>query len=481
MVSSEYAPLAKSGGLADAVSSLATALRREGADVRVVMPRYGFIPQAKLQPLPEPLGVPIGLREEWVGVYTHDQEVPVYLLDHQELFGRPGIYNESGLDYADNARRFSLLSYGAFQIARMLHWIPDIIHGHDWPTALAPVFLEGLERAEEFAGTASVLTIHNIGYQGIFASEQFVHTRLPWSEFSSLGLEFHGSMNLLRGGIVTAEILTTVSGRYAEEILTPEGSFGLHETLLPRRDRLYGVLNGIDTETWDPEEDPALPEPFSADDLAGKAAAKGEVQRRFGLEEAPRIPLIASIGRIAEQKGIRHLFADHGGAVERLCREEEIQMVLIGSGDQQYEERIRRLSMELPNYGIHIGYDEELSHLVTAGADFFLMPSQYEPCGLNQMYSMRYGTVPIVSSTGGLADTVVDEKGGKGATGFMIESVSELQIVQTVQRALEVYRERPERISQLQQAGMAQDFSWGRRARSYLELYDEALRLRSRR
>ncbi|MFW6214579.1 MAG: glycogen synthase [Alkalispirochaetaceae bacterium] len=479
MVSSEYASLAKEGGLADAVASLSGALRRIGLDVRVVMPRYGFIPKGKLEPIPGSLGVPIGIREEWVGVYRYDAgEIPVYLLDHEELFGRHGIYNESGLDYADNPRRFTLLSYGALQLCRMLHWTPDVIHAHDWPGGLVPLFLQTRERRGAFEKTASCFTIHNIGYQGIFAPEQFVHTRLSWEEYSIV--DFHGSFNILFSAIRSADAVTTVSPRYAREILDPEFSFGLHHTLAARGEELQGILNGIDLDIWDPESDEALPKPFSVDDLSGKGEAKRELQRRFGLPEEEGVPLVGFIGRLAEHKGVRHLFDEPGGAAGRLCREEDIQIVALGSGDPQIENQLRELSLELPNFGAYLGYDDELAHLIEGGADFLLIPSEYEPCGLNQMYSMRYGTIPITTDTGGLADTVVDESAGVEATGFLFARPTIESIVAAVQRAVTVYREDPGRIESLRKAGMERDFSWDRSARAYRDLYEEAIRRRRR-
>jgi starch synthase len=482
MVSSEFAPLAKAGGLADAVASLAAALAANGVDLRVVIPRYGFIPKGKLELLPDSLGIPIGVREEWVAVYqwSGPAGVPVYLLDHEELYGRRGIYNEDGLDYADNARRFTLLSYGAFQLARMLHWIPEVIHAHDWPTAMVPVFLRSRESLGEFRGTASLFTIHNIGYQGIFAPEQFVHARLPWEDYDALGLSFNGAFNMLHGALRNADVLTTVSDRYAREVLDPEFSFGLHGVLREREDRLRGVLNGIDLDEWNPEEDAYLPHPYSSEDIGGKEEAKLELQRTLGLKEDPDVPLIGFIGRLAEQKGITHLFSEHGGAVDRLCREQAMQCAILAGGNPEYEELIRRISLRLPNVGAHLGYDNQLAHLIQGGSDFLLIPSEYEPCGLNQMYAMRYGTIPIVTNTGGLADTVVDESAGEGATGFVMEHPTVESVVQAVERALDFYRNRRERIEELREAGMAQDFSWKRSARRYQELYEEAIRLRSR-
>ncbi len=487
MVTSEFAPVAKAGGLADAVAALTGALHDLGEDVRVVMPRYGFIDPASLERVPGPLGVPIGFREEWVGVYRLPGDLPVYLLDHDGAFGRQGIYNQGNVDYSDNPRRFALLSYGAFQLCRFLQWTPEVIHAHDWPTGLVPGYLKSREAEGEFANTRSVFTIHNIGYQGVFASEEFAHAGIPLDRYVDLGYSHDGLYNMLHGALTSADLLTTVSPSYAEELLEPGGAFGMEELLSRRRDELHGVLNGIDPDVWDPERDPVLPKSFSAADLTGKDEAKAALQRRYHLPERPEVPVIGMIGRLAEQKGIRHLFGDGGaapdtldaaagGAVERLCREEDLQVVLLGSGDPRYEERIRRLSAELPNFSAVLGYDDGLAHLIEAGANFFLMPSEYEPCGLNQMYSMRYGTLPIVSTTGGLKDTVVDEAEGLRATGFQLGVPSEESILRAVRRALAIYREQPQRIAQMRMVAMRRDFGWDRSARRYLELYERLRR-----
>lgn len=483
MVTSEFAPLAKAGGLADAVAALSAALARSGVDVRVVMPRYGFIDPEELERIPQPLGIPIGFQQEWVGVYRRPASagsggVPVYLLDHEGAFGRAGIYNKDNVDYPDNARRFALLSYGAFQLCRLLGWIPDVIHAHDWPTALVPGYLRSREAASEFADTASVFTIHNIGYQGIFAEEEFGHAGMALTDFASLGYSHEGLYNMLQGALSSADLLTTVSPSYAEELQEPGKAFGMEEVLQARSAELHGVLNGIDTEEWNPQADPVLPVSYAPQDLTGKGHAKAALQRRFRIPQRSDLPLVGMIGRLAEQKGIRHLFGEPG-AVAELCRSGDVQFVLLGSGDPAYEERVRLLAAECTNFGAFIGYDNDVAHLIEAGADFFLMPSEYEPCGLNQMYSMRYGTLPIVSTTGGLKDTVVDEGEGLRATGFQIGAPTVERITAAVRRALSLYRERPERISQMRMVAMQQDFGWERSAERYVELYDRAMARRS--
>lgn len=483
MVTSEYGSLAKAGGLADALASLSGALQRHRLDVRVLMPRYGFIPKEDLERLPDPLGIPLGFREEWTAVYRRPGAVPVYLLEHDGAFGRPGIYNQGNVDYPDNARRFSILSYAAFQLPRYLGWIPDIIHAHDWPTALVPGYLRSREAEGEFAGTRSVFTIHNIGYQGIFPSEDFAHSGIPIEDYVELGYAHRGRYNMLHGALATADLLTTVSPRYARELQDPAFAFDMHELLQRRREDLHGVLNGIDLEEWDPESDPALPRPFSAAELTGKEEAKAALQRRYGLPERPEAALVGMIGRLAEQKGIAHLFGHPaagdggavtaGGAVEQLLREEDVQFVLLGSGDPRYEARIRRLAADYPSFAARLGYDDELAHLIEGGADFFLMPSEYEPCGLNQMYSMRYGTLPIVATTGGLMDTVRDESEGMKATGFQMGRPSAESIAAALRRALTLYREQPQRVAQMRMLAMRENFGCDRSAARYVELYDE--------
>ncbi len=486
MVTSEYAPLAKAGGLADAVAALASALRALGVDVRVVMPRYGFIDRNPLERIPEPLGVPIGFREEWTALYRAPGEVPVYLIDNERAFGRRGIYNEANVDYQDNARRFALLSYGAFQVARKLSWIPQVIHAHDWPAGLVPGMLKSREVATEFRDTLGVFTIHNIGYQGIFAPEEFAHAGIPLEFYVDLGYSHHGDFNMLHGALTSADLLTTVSPSYADELQRPGFAFGMEEILARRRDDLTGILNGIDVEEWNPGSDPAIPKRYGAADPTGKMEAKAALQERYGLPQRPELPIIGMIGRLAEQKGILHLFGDGGpsgghasrGAVTQLLLEDDLQMVLLGSGDPRYEERIRRLAAEHTSFGAVIGYDGELAHLIEAGADFFLMPSEYEPCGLNQMYSMRYGTLPVVSTTGGLRDTVVDEAEGLSATGFLMGAPSHDSIVIAVRRAIELYRTRPERISQMRAVAMQRDFGWEKSAKQYIDLYQTGLERR---
>jgi starch synthase len=480
MVSSEAAPFAKSGGLADAVSALARALRREGHDARIVLPRYYSIDQKDLSPVDGPLGVPLGDREEWGAVFEStlpDSDVPVYFIEHEGYFGRDGIYgNRQESDFADNPRRFSFFSRAAFQLCRRLSWIPDILHAHDWPSSLVPVYYGAFEAEGAFSGTATVLTIHNLGYQGIYPKESFGHVGLPWEAFHKYGLEFYDALNLLKAGITSAEKLTTVSPSYSYEIQTPEQGCRLDGLLRHRSADLVGILNGVDLDDWNPATDRYLPARYSPDDMAGKAACKAALQREFGLPEDPGIPIVGMVSRLADQKGIGELFGADYGAVAPLCRDMALQFVALGSGDAWCEAELRSLSERLPNFKARIGYSEKIAHLIEAGSDFFLMPSRYEPCGLNQMYSLRYGTLPIVHRTGGLADTVsnYDQNSGAG-TGFMFDHLTPRAIYDTVGWAIWAWYNKQDHLEAMRQRAMRLEFSWQLSAREYLSLYENAI------
>lgn len=480
MVTSEAAPFAKSGGLADAVSALAGALKRLGHDVRVVLPRYYSVDKSGLEALPGPLGVPMGSGEEWSGVYRGilpGLDVPVYFIEHEAYFGREGLYgSRSESDYSDNPRRFSFFSRAAFQLCRKLGWVPDVFHAHDWPTGLVPVYRRFAEAGTEFSRSATVFTIHNLGYQGVYAKENFPYFGLPWELYHGAGLEYHGALNLLKTGLASADRLSTVSPSYAREIQTPELGQGLDGLLRHRSADLVGILNGVDTDEWNPATDKRLPARYSAADLSGKAQCKAALQKAFGLEQNPNVPLIGMVTRLADQKGVGELFGPAHGSAVPICRDMDIQFVVLGSGDAWCEAELRTLSGRLPNFRARIGYSEDLAHLVEAGSDFFLMPSRYEPCGLNQMYSLRYGTLPIVHRTGGLADTVsnYDQDSGSG-TGFMFDHLSPRSIYDTVGWAVWAYYNKREHVRGMIRRAMAQEFSWDRSAREYERLYSDAL------
>jgi len=482
MVSAEVVPFAKTGGLADAVSALAGNLSLQGHDVKIVMPRYYKIDRKKLTPLEGALGVPVGQGQEWTEVYTTKlpgfDNVDVYFIDHEQCFGRDGVYGpRPDADFYDNPYRFSLLCHGAFQICNKLQWFPDIVHAHDWSAGLAPVLLKHVCRYQPaFSRTASVYTIHNMGYQGVYGKEKFSDLGIDWGLYYGAGFERNGDINFLQAGISCADMVTTVSPTYAHEIQTAEGGFGLDGLLRVRSDVVRGVVNGVDVATWNPKTDNLIPYNFDSKDLSGKAKCKEALQKEFGLPIDPNVPVIGMVGRLVSQKGIAEVFAPTYGSIYNICSSMNVQFVIIGTGEKWCEDEINNLQSKLPNLRAMVGYSEKLSHLVEAGSDFFLMPSQYEPCGLNQMYSELYGTLPIVRRTGGLADTVenYNEQTGEG-TGFMFDSLTPGAIYDTVGWAVWAYYNKKDHIAKMQQKAMAQDFTWKASCDQYLEIYKEAL------
>jgi starch synthase len=486
MVSSEAVPFAKTGGLADMVSALSISLAKLGHEVKIVIPRYYPIDRGSLKQLPGALGIPMGGIEEWGAVYsapmpgtTKKNPVTVYFIDHEIYFGRDGIYGTVfEPDFLDNPRRFTFFCRAAFQLCRKIGWYPDIVHAHDWPSALAPVYLKYAERVANSAGgfekAVSVLTIHNLGYQGIYSKSNFDYTGLGWDVFYNAGFEDWNMLNLLKAGLYSADKLNTVSPNYAEETKVQAHGFRLDGVLRYRSADYSGILNGIDTGVWNPQKDKLIPQRYGVDDMEGKAAAKKALQRYFGLAEDSSIPVIGMVTRLTEQKGVGDLFGPSYGSAWSICSDMKLQLVLIGSGESWCEHEIASLSSRLANFKAHIGYSEELSHLIEAGSDFFLMPSRYEPCGLNQMYSLVYGTLPIVRRTGGLADTVenYNEKTGTG-TGFMFDDLTPQAIYNTVGWAVWAWYNHPEQIKTMQRRAMQQDFSWEKSAKKYLALYEE--------
>ncbi len=479
MSASEAVPFAKSGGLADVVSALSKQLKLNGHDVRIVMPRYYKIDRASLKKHDSPLGVPVGFGEIWNAVYETTlpgSEVPVYFLDNEELYGREGIYGPSGSSsYPDNAVRFLNLTRGSFQLCKMLDWYPDVIHTHDWPTSTAALFLNTWERDGYFTKTASVLTIHNLGYQGWFSKDDLHLFQLQWNEYFASGLEKLDTLNFLKSGIMNSDVITTVSPTYAREI---QGvmSEGLGGELSERSGDLYGVLNGMDYDDWNPKTDKLIPHNFTATNMAGKAKMKAELQKRFGLEVDPKKPLFGIVSRFAEQKGFGALAGPTHGSLFNICRDMDIQVVILGTGEKWCEFELSELCGKLPNLGVYIGFSNELAHWIEAGSDFFLMPSAYEPCGLNQMYSLAYGTLPIVRNTGGLADTVhnYNENTGEG-TGFVFNELTPQAIYDVVGWATWAWYNKQEHIAQMRKAAMGERFLWEDSAKSYEDIYAAAV------
>ncbi len=485
-ISSELTPFAKSGGLGDAVSSLATALSKLGHDVRILLPRYYFISKTTLRRINGLLEIDSARERHPAFVYTTtipNSQVKTYFLDCEQLYGRNGIYGyTSTQEFPDNPERFSVLCKAAFSACRSLGWIPDIMHANDWPTASVPVYLNTTEKNTEFSNTAGVLTIHNLGYQGIYGRDHFAELGLGWEYFHGAGFEYYGNINFLKSGIVSAECITTVSPTYAREIQTPNGGFGLDGLLRQRSRDLVGILNGIDTDVWDTETDPYLPAHYSSKDMSGKAACKVALQKELGLPIDPNVPLIGMVTRLVEQKGISEVFGRTYGCMRKILDTIHVQVAVLGSGDAWAEEAIMNYSTQYPQFKGVIGYNERLAHLIEGGSDFFLMPSRYEPCGLNQMYSLIYGTLPIVHRTGGLADTVVNYNQDLGeGSGFMFDDLTPQAIYDTVGWALWAWYNRPQHIHSMRSRAMRQDFSWARSAEEYVRLYQHAVSLRKAR
>ncbi|MBI5512450.1 MAG: glycogen synthase [Deltaproteobacteria bacterium] len=474
-VASECAPLARAGGLGDVVGALPVALRALGHDARVVIPRYGFIDRASYSRHLAPLGVPLGPAEAWCAVdetRLPGSDVPVYLLDHEDLFGRPYLYDPPGGGAGDNLARFALLSRGALQLCKYLGWTPDVFHVHDWPSSLVPVYLNTLEAEGPLGASASVLTVHNIAHQTKFPGSDFGLTHLPEAVFRADGLEDHGAVNPLKGGLYHATMVTAVSPRYAWEMRTPEGGAGLDGVCRFRGGDLVGILNGIDDTLWDPATDPHLEAHFSAEDLAGKALCKLALQRELGLEESAALPLLGVVARLVWQKG-QDVILDALDALLAL----DAQVVILGAGSPDLEHRLRARDAERsPRFRAVVGFDDRLAHRIEAASDLFLMPSRFEPSGLNQLYSQRYGALPVVRATGGLLDSVENHTPGTDqGTGFVFWDLSPETLTSTVAWALEVWRSEPEHFLAMQQRAMRKPLGWSKAAERYAEVYRWAL------
>ncbi len=474
MIGSEAVPFAKTGGLADVLGALPLSLSRLGWDVTLAVPRYRGVTGGDLA---ERVSIAVGGEVFSVGFFVAtigDAAHPVraVLVDAPELYDRTGLYAADDHDYADNARRFALLARAALEFSARRGLRPTVVHAHDWQAGLALVYLKTLyARHPVLGGTPSVFTIHNLAYQGLFDADWLPRLGLPPSLLSPDGLEFWGQISLLKGGINEADAITTVSPRYAEEIQTPEFGCGFEGVLHRRSADLVGILNGIDVDEWDPERDPRLPAPYSVRDLSGKAIAKSEMLSRYGLPRDPAAmqrPVVGMISRMVDQKGL-----DLIAALAETLPTLGAAFVVLGTGDPKYQEFWRHLAANHPDrIGVRIGFDEPLAHLIEAGADMFMMPSHFEPCGLNQMYSLRYGTVPVVRGVGGLADTVRD-----GITGFVFQEYSSKALLKTLHRALAAFGDKP-KWRALQLAGMNEDHSWDRSAREYVRIYEKVSRTR---
>ena len=470
MIGSEAVPFAKTGGLADVLGALPPALGRLGWDVTVALPRYRGVTAGTLI---ERVPVSVGGFTRDVGLYDAPMGdgARALLVECPDLYDRDSLYATGGEEYPDNARRFAVLVRAALEFVARRGPRPSVVHAHDWQAGLAPVYLRTLFASHPvLGGVPSVFTIHNLAYQGVFEPDWLPRLDLGAEELALDRMEFWGRISLLKGGINAASVITTVSRRYAEEIQTPEFGFGLDGVLRQRRDRLFGILNGIDTSVWNPATDPALPAPYSVDRLDGKVTAKRALLARYALpadESAVARPLVGMISRMVDQKGF-DLIRDVADDLMRL----DATFVVLGTGEPRYQDLWKALAARHPSrVGAYIGFDETLAHLIEGGADIFLMPSRFEPCGLNQMYSLRYGTVPVVRAVGGLADTVTDyAPGDPRSTGFVFEDYSGAALLAALRRALAVFRDKPAWRA-LQAAGMRRDNSWDHSAGEYVRIY----------
>jgi starch synthase len=494
---SEVVGFAKTGGLADVAGSLPRALARRGWECAVITPLYRGTRAGKLPLTPTDFtfSIPVGTRSYpgrlWVATLP-DSSVPVYLIEQPDFFERDdpahghGLYQftvTGGLkrDYPDNCERFVFFSRAVLEALRLLDLWPDVLHCHDWQAGLIPVYLAEEYRRhrvpalrQNYQRIRTVFTIHNIAYQGLFRPSDFPSTGLDWRLFNYHELEFYGQLNFLKAGIVFSDWLTTVSPTYAEEVQTPFYGCGLQGVLLERRHHLVGIVNGVDYRVWNPATDPHIAATYDSVTVAdGKAQCKAALQRHFHLPEEPRTPLLGMIARLVEQKGVELVLAI---ADARLTTPPGAQLVVLGEGDPVYHRKLQELQKRhADRVGLTLGFDERLAHQIEAGADIFLMPSQYEPSGLNQLYSLKYGTPPVVRATGGLADTITDctpptLADGSG-TGFRFVPYSPMVFQATTQRAFDLYRGQPEQWLRLVRNGMARDWSWDRSAGEYEKLY----------
>ena len=474
---SECVPFSKTGGLADVVGALPKALAELGHKVSVFVPKYRQTHLDNPKTLIRSITVPFDDQYRFCSVLDGGVHsgVQFYFIDYPEFFDREALYGTSLGDYHDNAERFALFSRAVIEATKILG-VPEVFHCHDWQSALIPVLLRTLyEEDPAFRSVPTVFTIHNIGYQGLFSPDTLPLLMLPWDLFTITKMEFYGKLNFLKGALVYSDFITTVSRKYAQEIQTSEYGFGLEGVLRARSSVVAGILNGVDYKEWSPEKDKLITTKYSPDNLGGKEQDKRDLLKEFGLDPGSTLPVIGIVSRFAAQKGFDLI----SQVADRLAREELI-IVALGSGDKEYEDLFRRLNKQFPQkLAVKVAYDNAIAHKIEAGADMFLMPSRYEPCGLNQIYSLKYGTVPVVRATGGLDDTIesFDPVTGKG-TGFKFSEYSGEALLETVHKALAVYKDK-KAWTQLMKNGMSRDFSWTASAREYARIYERACALRT--
>ena len=468
---SECVPFSKSGGLADVVGALPRAIAALGHQTTVYLPLYRRTQLKEPRTVIASITVPFDDRYRFCAVLDGGKQhgVQYYFIDYPPFYDRDALYGTPLGDYRDNAERFALYCRAVLEAAKVLG-VPDVFHCHDWQSALIPVLLRTLyDEDPALQGIPAVFTIHNIGYQGVFSPDTLPLLMLPWDLFTISKLEFFGKVNFLKGALVYSDFITTVSRKYAQEIQTVEYGFGLEGVLRSRASSVAGILNGVDYDEWNPAVDPILAARYSAQSLEGKQECRRDLLRRFSLDPQSTAPIVGIVSRFATQKGFDLIAL----AADRLAHE-DVTIVVLGSGDKDYEDLFRRLVRQYPGrFAVKVGYDDEMAHRIEAGADMFLMPSRYEPCGLNQIYSLKYGTVPIVRAVGGLDDTIepYDVRTGKG-TGFKFQEYTPEALLTAMQAAFALFG-KPREWRKLMLNGMARDFSWAVAAREYLRIYDK--------
>lgn len=477
---SEANPFIKTGGLADVVGALPKYLKKNGVDARIVIPKYKDINffDSYLECALQSMCVKMGDGEEWCSVWktkTKD-DVEVYFIEHHKYFNRDGLYHDNAFnDYQDNPYRYGFFCQAALQMCQDIDFYPDVIHTNDWQTSAISAYIKIWYWDKRIGKTATLLTIHNVAYQGIYPSfKTYSYLGLGWKNYSSNTFEDNGNINLLKGGIFFSDVVTTVSKNYAGEISSPYGGFGMAPYLTNKTTSFFGILNGIDTKEWDPKTDFRIAANYSEKDMSGKKKCKLDLQKRFMLEENEDIMVLGVVGRFTGQKGF-HILQE---VLSNVLNSMHIQFVILGAGDKSLEDFFGNLPKAFPGQaGSYIGFSNEIAHIIEAGADAFIMPSLFEPCGLNQMYSKRYGTLPIVHATGGLEDTVenYDENTGAG-TGFKTYEVTPVSLYYTIGWAVSTFYDRKEHYQNMQKQAMACDHSWEKSAKEYIKAYEIAIK-----
>ncbi len=468
-LAAEYGWLARTGGLAEAVAGLAASQAAQGIPVAVIIPLHRSVRSGAvgLERVAGPFQVQVGPRTEEARLFRIPSEpgqTRVYCIE-SPYFDRAGLYGESGADYADNLQRWAFFCRAALEMLPRVTRTPCILHCHDWHTALAPIYLRSYHRDQAFAqGIRTVLSVHNAGFQGHFGPDGMPEAGLPWELYTWEWLEWHGKMNLLKGGLKFADAVTTVSPTHAHELRTPVGGFGLHEDFLALGDRFSGIVNGIDMREWDPAADDQITSRYSVTDLSGKARCKAALQRSFGLPQRRRIPVFAMTARLTHQKGLELITGEY--TLFML----EAQFIFLGTGEAKYEAMLKMYESRWPDrISVHLGFSERLEHRLMAGADIYLMPSLYEPCGLAQLRAERYGTVPLARRVGGLTDTIED-----GTTGFLFDEYSSEDLLRVARHVMDRYHDTPAWEHMMRDA-MQKDFSWDRSSEKYLAVYRRIL------